>query len=60
MKHENEVSDMVGCLQVVIIYSFVNEIEVDICTSYIVFLVVTMKNSLIKEIKHVIRAFIAW
>ena len=28
MKHENEVSNMVGCLQVVRIYIFMKEIEV--------------------------------
>ena len=39
--------------------SFGNEIEVYICTSYIVFLFVTTKNNFINEIKHVIRAFIA-
>ena len=59
LKHENEVRNMVGCLQVVRIYSFKKEIEVYIYTSYIVFLFVKMKNNFIKEIKHVSRVFIA-
>ena len=36
LKHKNDVSNMVGCLQVVKIYSFMKEIKVDIRVSYIV------------------------
>ena len=45
MKHENDVSDMVGCLQVVRIYSFMKDIKVHVCvrTSDIVFLFVKME-----------------
>ena len=57
MKHKNGVGNMVGCLQVVRIYSFRNEIEVYIYTSYIVFLYVTICYMLYI---YVIRAFIAW
>ena len=61
MKHEHDVSNMVGCLQVVRIYSFMKEIKVYIRASYISFLFVkTENNNFIKEIKHVLRAFIAW
>ena len=43
------------------IYSFMKEIKVYIRVSYIVLLFVTTRNdNFIKEIKHVIRAFIAW
>ena len=57
MKHENDVSNMVGCIQVVRIYSFMKEIKVFIRASYIIFFYV---NNFIKEIKHVLRAFITW
>ena len=60
MKHENDVNDIVGYLQVVRICSFMKEIKVFIRASYIVFVFVKMENSNIKEIKHVLRAFIAW
>ena len=59
MKHENDVSNVIGCLQIVRIYSFMKEIKVYIRASYIVFLFVKIKNNFIKEIKHVLRAFIA-
>ena len=59
-KHENDESNMVNCLQVVRIYSFMKDIKVYIHASYIVSLIVnTENNNLIKEIKHVLRAFIA-
>ena len=61
MKHENDVYNMVGCLQVVRIYSFMKEIKVYIRALYIVFLFVkTENNNFIKEIKHALPAFIAW
>ena len=47
-KHENDVGYMIGCLQVVRIYSF------------FFFLFFKAKNNFIKEIKYVLRAFIAW
>ena len=50
MKHENDFSNMVGCLQVVRIYSFVKEIKVPVKT----------ENIFMKEIKHGLRAFIVW
>ena len=60
VKHENDVGDMVGCLQVVRIYNFMKENKFYICASYIVFLFVKKENNdLIKEIKR-IPAFIAW
>ena len=40
MKYENDVSNMVGCLQAVRINSFINEIKVYIRVLYIVFLFV--------------------
>ena len=33
-KHENDVSNLVGCLQVVRIYNFMVEVKVYICASY--------------------------
>ena len=47
MKHENDVNNMVGCLdlQAVKIYSFMKKIKVYICASYIVFLFVTTENT---------------
>ena len=45
MKHENDVSNMIGCLQVVRIYSFMKEIKVNIRASYIVFLFVKTENN---------------
>ena len=59
IKHKNDVSTMVGCLQVVRIYSFMKEIKVYIRASYVVFVFVKTENNFIKEIKHVLRAFIA-
>ena len=41
MKHENDVSNMFGCLQVVKIYSFMKEMKVYIHASYIAFVLVT-------------------
>ena len=49
MKHENNVRDIVGCLQVVRIYCFLKEIKVYIRASYIVFLFVTAKNNNFKN-----------
>ena len=43
MKHENEVSNMVGCLQVVRIYSFMKQIKVYIRAKYIVFSLLSRK-----------------
>ena len=61
MRHENGVSNVVGCFHVVRIYSFVDEIKVYLHASYIVFLFVKTENNIFKkEIKHVLRAFIAW
>ena len=53
-------SNMVGCVQVVRIYSFMREIKVYIWALYIIFLFKTENNNFIKEIKHVLRASIAW
>ena len=51
---------MVDCLQVVRIHSLMKEIKVYIPALYIVFLFVKMEtNNFIKEIKHVLCAFIA-
>ena len=50
---------MTGYLQVVKIYSFMKEIKVSLRASYIIFLFVKTKNNFIKEVKHVLRAFIA-
>ena len=56
MKHENDVSDLFGCLQVIRICSFMREIKL-----YIVYLYVKSENDyFIKKIKHVLRSFIAW
>ena len=61
MKHENDVSYMIGCLQVVITYSFMKEIKLYIRASYIIFLFVKLENNnFIKEIKHFLCVFIAW
>ena len=61
MKHENDVSNVVDCLRVVRIYSFMKEVKVYIRASYTVFFFITQKIILLKKfIKHVLRAFIAW
>ena len=61
MKHENDMRNMVGFLQVVRIYSFMKEIKMCTRVSYIVFLFVKMEsNDFIKEGKHVLHTFIAW
>ena len=62
VKHENDMGNMVDCLQVKrIIYSFMKETKVYIRASYIVFLFVkTENNNFKKEIKHVFRALIVW
>ena len=61
MKHENDVSYMVDYLQIVRSYSFIREMKLNIRVSYIVFLFVKSENNnFIKEIKHVLRAFITW
>ena len=53
MNHENDVSNVVGCLQVVRIYSFMKELKYT-RASYIVFLFVKTENiNFIKEIKYV-------
>ena len=44
MKNENDVSNMVGCLQVVRIYCFLKGINVHMRASYIVFLFVKDGN----------------
>ena len=54
MKHENDVSNVVDCLQVVRIYRFKKKIKVQTCASYTVFLFVKSENNIIKEIKHVL------
>ena len=62
-QYKNDVSNMVGHLQVVRIYSFIKEFKVYTHSSDIFFLFVKMENNKsIKEIdvKHVLRAFIAW
>ena len=59
MKHENDVSSMVCCLQVVRIYSFMKEIKVYVRALYIVFLFVKTENiNFIKEIRRVLRALL--
>ena len=45
VKHENDVNDTIGCLQVVRIYSFMKEIKLCIGASYIVFLFVKSENN---------------
>ena len=45
MEHENDVSNMVGCRQVVRIYSFMSEIKLHIRTSYIVVLFVNLETN---------------
>ena len=45
MKHKNDVRNLVGCLQVVRIYSLMKEIKVYKRASYMVFLFVKMKNN---------------
>ena len=60
MKHENNLSIMVGCLQVVSVYSFMKEIKAYKHALIIVFLFLKMKNNFIKEIKHVLHASTAW
>ena len=61
MKYEWDVSDMIDCLQVVRIYSFMKEIKLYKRASYIDFLVVKSEtNNFMKEIKHVLCAFITW
>ena len=49
MKHENGVSNMVGCLQVVKIYSFMKNIEVYKRASYIALLFVKTKNNCVQR-----------
>ena len=52
IKHENDVNDMIGCLRVLRIYSFMKEIKLYKRVSYIVFLFVkTGNNSFIKKNK---------
>ena len=51
IKHENDVKNMVGCLQVVRIYSFMKEIKLYIHDSYIVFLFVKSGNDNVKRIR---------
>ena len=60
MKQESDVSNVIGFLLVMRIYSFMRETKVFILPSYIAFLFVKMENnSFVKEIKHFLRAFIA-
>ena len=49
MKHENDVSNVIGCLQVMKICSLLEEIKLCIRTLYIVFLFVKLENDFIKE-----------
>ena len=57
MKHENGVSNVVGCLHVLRIYNFMKEIKLFLRASYIVFFFVKSKNkNFIKELKHVVHA----
>ena len=54
---------MIGNLQVVRIYtySFIKKVKLNKSASYIVFFFDKLeKNYFVKEIKHVLRAFIAW
>ena len=62
MKHKNEVSGIIGCFQVVTIYSLWKKCYIHVHASYIVFLFVKLENNnFIKEIKHIILcAFRAW
>ena len=61
IKHENDVSDMVGCLQVEKNYCSMKELKIYIRPSCIVFLFAkTENNNFRKEMKHVLRVFIAW
>ena len=51
MKHEIDVSSMIGCLQVMRIYSFIKGIKVYTRASYIVFLFIKTKyDNFIKDI----------
>ena len=62
IKHENDVRNMVSCLQLqmVRIYSVMKEAKLT-RASYIVFLIVKLKNNkCIKEIKHAFLAFMVW
>ena len=59
MKHKNDVSNMIGCHQVVRTYSFVKGIKLYIHASYIVVLFIKLENNFIKEIKRVLGTFIA-
>ena len=45
MKHENNGSDMDGCLHVLSIYSFMKERKQCKCASYTVFLYVKLENN---------------
>ena len=62
MKHENDVSNTVGCVQVVRIYSFTKEIKLYIQGLHyrLSFCQVGKLKNFLKEIKHVLPAFIAW
>ena len=52
MKHENDVTHIIGSLQVVKTYSFMKEIELYLRALCVVFLFVKLENNFIKEIKH--------
>ena len=58
IKCVNDVSNMVGSLQVVRIYSFIIEIKGPTCASYIIFPFVKTENNFIKEMKNVLRVFL--
>ena len=61
MKHEDDVSKYGWLSLVVRNYSFMTEIKIYIRASYIVFLFTkTENNNFVKEIKHVLCAFLAW
>ena len=49
MKQDNGVSEMIGCIQVEINYSFMIEIILYIQAWYVVFLFVKSKNNFIKK-----------
>ena len=52
MKHENDVTHIIGSLQVVKTYSFMKEIELYLRALCVVFLSVKLENNFKKEIKH--------
>ena len=60
MKHKNDVSDVIGFLQLVKIYSLLNETKLYNQALYIVFFFVELENiNFTKRIKYILRAFIS-